>query len=203
MRICAKLIRILVVIDISGAVDHQGFILADTFEAMVNKGRYLQQQGIMLPHEKLIHFPVRGRSRPRIIQHYLHHPLYHNHVISLLFVIMPALYHTGIGSGKIYLAKFNKQLIVCPKHLHKSTALVWDDFQLLCLYTVNSLHCEPFNLFTFLYIVRPGLCHQIARPQQRFKRSRICPPAVKNFIGHGLAPDIGIVYICYLKLSPA
>ena len=49
MGICAKLIRILVVIDTGGAVDHQGFIQADAFEAMVDKGRYLQTAGGYVP----------------------------------------------------------------------------------------------------------------------------------------------------------
>jgi hypothetical protein len=203
MGIHTILIWILVVIDTGGAVDHQGLIHANAFEAVEDKGRYLQQQGIMVPHKKLVHFPVCGRSGPRIIQHYLHHAFYHHHVIGLLFVIVPALYHSGICAGEIYLAKFNKQLIVCPQHLHQSAALVRDDFQILCLYTVNSLHFEPFNLFTFLCIIRPSLCDQIARPQQRFKSSRVSPPAVKNFIGHSPALDIRIIDIRDLKFSPA
>ena len=61
-------IRVLGVIDFGGAVNHNGFLLADALKPMVDKGGNLEKDGVVLPHEEFVDFPEGGRLLPAIIQ---------------------------------------------------------------------------------------------------------------------------------------
>jgi hypothetical protein len=145
MRFNAKLIGLVVPIDLRRAIDDHGFVFADTLEPMENIRRDLQKNEVKIPHEKLIDLFVGRGSFSPIIQNDLHHPLHDYKIINLLFMVMPCFYGPGISGGHIYLPEFDEKVIIGPEHFHEAPPLVGNHSQLFGFDAIN--HKNPLRCY--------------------------------------------------------
>ena len=108
MGVYLELIWLLVIENIGGTVDADGFLLAYTLETMKHEIRDLNQHRVVFDQEEFVYFTFGRGIISIIIQNQLDHSFDHCKIVYLLFMIMPSLYHTWIGCGHIDLPEFDK-----------------------------------------------------------------------------------------------
>lgn len=124
MGVHLELVWLLVVESIGGTVDADGLLLADALEAVKHEIGDLNQQGIVFTQEEFVYLTLGGRILSVIIQDQLDHSLDHCKIVYLLFMIVPALDHTGIGGGHVNLPEFKKELVVFPDYLRQTSPFI-------------------------------------------------------------------------------
>lgn len=124
VRIHSKFIRVVVRIHFGSTVHHDGFMLADALESVINIIGNLKQHLIMVTDKKLVDFTVGGRVLASVVKDDLHHTAHYDKMVDLLLMIMPSFYYPRIGRGQINLPKFDKHRLIGSQHFHEATSLI-------------------------------------------------------------------------------
>src|SRR4030042_1967740 len=86
------LVRVLVVVELGRRVHYPDLVVVQGREAVIHQGRYLDELRLLLPDLYLLHYPLRRRALPRVVEAHEGVPFDRGEVVPLELVVVPTLH---------------------------------------------------------------------------------------------------------------
>src|SRR5437879_7884958 len=125
----AELIRLFVVVQLRGKVHQVHRFGSNRLETVDHVRRNLDQHGVPLARKELIHLAFRRGPIAVVVADDLCCPAYHDEMIRLLLVIVPALHDSGISDRDVRLREPLELRPIGAEHFHEVPPFVVDLFE--------------------------------------------------------------------------
>ena len=120
----AYFVGIFAIVGLGGEVDEENFIGGDSFEAVKDSRRNMDQDTVVLANDNAVGLSVGRAFWSGIVEADFGHSVNDRHAVGLFFVCVPGFDDARIDGAKVGLAKANKVGVVFSEDLHDAAAIV-------------------------------------------------------------------------------
>src|SRR2546425_1390012 len=136
----AELIRLLVIVQLRREVHEVHRFGSDRLESVDHVRRNLDQHGVPLAREELVHLAFRRGPIAIVVANDLCRPAHHNEMIRLLLVKVPALHDSGVSDRDVRLREPLELGPIRAEHFHEVAPFVVDLFERPDDDALNQIH---------------------------------------------------------------
>jgi hypothetical protein len=120
----AYFVGIFAIVGLGGEVDEENFIGGDSFEAVKDSRRNMDQDSMMFADDDAVGLSVGGAFWAGIVEADFGHSVNDGHAVGLFFVCMPGFDDAWVDGAEVGLAEANKVGLVFSENFHDAAAII-------------------------------------------------------------------------------